>query len=103
MNKLGIFMNFWEKNWDADHIKYIKKAAALGFDVLEFQAQPLLEMSDNRLAEIKACADANGIEITYSLGLDKKYDISSDDSTVRERGIHYLTDIMKQIHKMDGH
>ena len=25
MNKLGIFMNFWEKNWDADHIKYIKK------------------------------------------------------------------------------
>lgn len=25
MNKLGIFMNFWEKNWDADHAKYIKK------------------------------------------------------------------------------
>ena len=26
MNKLGIFMNFWEKNWDADHAKYIKKS-----------------------------------------------------------------------------
>ena len=26
MNKLGIFMNFWEKNWAADHKKYIKKA-----------------------------------------------------------------------------
>ena len=25
MNKLGIFMNFWEKNWDADHAKYIKR------------------------------------------------------------------------------
>ena len=36
MNKLGIFMNFWEKNWDADHKKYIKKAAEIGFDVLEF-------------------------------------------------------------------
>ena len=31
MNKLGIFMNFWEKNWDADYVKYIKKAAKLGF------------------------------------------------------------------------
>ena len=33
MNKLGIFMNFWEKNWDADHEKYIKKVAAIGYDV----------------------------------------------------------------------
>ena len=31
MNKLGIFMNFWEKRWDADHIKYINKAADIGF------------------------------------------------------------------------
>ena len=54
MNKLGIFMNFWEKNWDADHAKYIKKAAAIGYDVLEFQAQPLLEMSDEKLRSLKA-------------------------------------------------
>ena len=33
MNKLGIFMNFWEKNWDADHAKYIRKAKESGFDV----------------------------------------------------------------------
>ena len=75
MNKLGIFMNFWEKEWAADHIKYINKAADIGFDVLEFQAQPLLEMSDEKLAKIKAEADKRGIELTYSLGLDKKYDI----------------------------
>ena len=49
MNKLGIFMNFWEKNWDADHAKYIKKAKDIGFDVLEFQAQPLLEMTDDKI------------------------------------------------------
>lgn len=65
MNKLGIFMNFWEKNWAADHKKYIAKAAQLGFDVLEFQAQPLLEMSDEKLLDIKKCADEFGIELTY--------------------------------------
>ena len=32
MNQLGIFMNFWEKNWAADHAKYIHKVAKLGYD-----------------------------------------------------------------------
>lgn len=102
MNKLGIFMNFWEKNWDADHKKYLKKASKLGFDVLEFQAQPLLDMSDSYLKELKKIADDNNIEMTYSLGLDKKYDISSDDASVRERGIEYLTAIMRKVSIMDG-
>ena len=102
MNKLGIFMNFWEKNWNADHKKYILKASKLGFDVLEFQAQPLLDMDDDYLRELKKTADDNNIELTYSLGLDKAYDISSDDIAVRERGIEYLTNIMKKVSVMDG-
>jgi len=102
MNKLGIFMNFWEKNWDADHKKYIVKAAKLGFDVLEFQAQPLLNMSDDYLSELKKLADENGIELTYSLGLDKAYDIASDSEETREKGIEYLTAIMKKVAVMGG-
>ena len=77
MNKLGIFMNFWEKNWDADHEKYIRKVADIGFDILEFQAQPLLEMSDDKLRHLKRVADECGVELTYSLGLDPRYDVSS--------------------------
>lgn len=102
MNKLGIFMNFWEKNWDADHAKYIKKAAAIGFDVLEFQAQPLLDMSDEKLRSLKAMADDVGIELTYSLGLDPAYDVSSPDEAVRLGGVDYLQRIVKQIGKMQG-
>lgn len=98
MNKLGIFMNFWEKNWDADHKKYIKKAAEIGFDVLEFQAQPLLEMSDNQIKELKKLADSVGIELTYSLGLDRRYDVSSLDESVRLGGIEYLQNIIKKMY-----
>lgn len=101
MNKFGIFMNFWENKWDADHKKYIKKAAEIGFDILEFQAQPLLEMSDNKISEIKKAADEYGIELTYSLGLDKKYDISSCDESVRLGGVEYLKNIMKKV-KLQG-
>lgn len=102
MNKFGIFMNFWENTWGADHIKYIKKASEIGFDVLEFQAQPLLEMEKSRMDELKSAADYYNIELTYSLGLDKKYDISSIDESTRKSGIKYLSDIMKCVEYMGG-
>lgn len=102
MNKLGIFMNFWENNWGADHIKYIKKASDIGFDILEFQAQPLLGMTNARMDEIRNTAAEYGIELTYSLGLDKKYDISSTDENIRSGGIKYLTEIMNRVHYMGG-
>lgn len=102
MYRYGIFMNFWENNWEADHAKYIKKAAEIGYDILEFQAQALLNMSDARMEELKAIAKDVGIELTYSLGLDKAYDISSYDENTRKAGIKYLTEIVEKIHKMDG-
>lgn len=97
MNKLGIFMNFWEKTWAADHKKYIRKAADIGFDILEFQAQPLLEMTDEHIRSLKASADDAGIELTYSLGLDRHYDVSSLDESVRLGGVKYLQDIIRKI------
>ena len=96
MNKLGIFMNFWEKNWDADHAKYIRKAKEIGFDILEFQAQPLLEMSDDKIRSLKALADEAGIELTYSLGLDRAYDVSSVNESIRQGGVEYLQNIIKK-------
>lgn len=95
-------MNFWEKTWDADHAKYIRKAKELGFDVLEFQAQALLTMTDARLDELKAIAKDNDIELTYSLGLDKKYDIASLDENVQKAGLEYLSSIIEKVHYMDG-
>ena len=102
MNKIGIFMNFWVKNWDADHVKHIKKVSGLGFDILEFQAQALLEMDKSRMDEVRQAAKDNGIELTYSLGLNPKYDVASPDAKVREGGIEYLKRIVERIGYMEG-
>ena len=102
MNQLGIFMNFWEKNWVADHAKYIRKAVALGYDILEFQAQALLEMTDERILELKRIADAEGIRLTYSLGLDPAYDVSSLDEPKRIGGVRYLQNIIKKMELAGG-
>ncbi len=102
MNKLGIFMNFWEKNWAADHAKYLRKAADIGFDILEFQAQPLLDMDREKLLELKKIAADCGVEMTYSLGLDPRYDVSSADENVRKGGVDYLQRIVEKIGILEG-
>lgn len=102
MNKLGIFINFWENSWDVDYIKYMKKAKDIGFDILEFQAQPLLEMTKDHMNEMKKTAIDLEIELTYSLGLDPYYDISSRDEETRLRGVEYLKKIVDCVGYMDG-
>lgn len=102
MNKLGIFVNFWEKRWTIDYKYYIDKVARLGFDILEFQAQPLLDMSDSECKAIRKYADDAGIELSYSLGLNKLYDIANRDKYVRIGGINYLCDIVRKIAVMQG-
>lgn len=102
MNKLGIFVNFWEKNWACDLAKYIRKAGNLGFDVLEFQAQALLDMSKEKMDELKKIAADCNVELTYSLGLNAAYDISSEDDIIRNGGIEYLNRIVERVGYMDG-
>ncbi|MDD3361234.1 MAG: sugar phosphate isomerase/epimerase [Hespellia sp.] len=102
MNKLGIFINFWENNWNVDHIKYMKKAKDIGFDILEFQAQPLLDMSKEHMEDMKKTAADLNLELTYSLGLNPQYDVSSMDEQVRNAGIEYLKNIVEHVGYMGG-
>ena len=102
MNKLGIFVNFWEKSWTINYPYYIDKVARLGYDILEFQAQPLLEMSDEECRKIKRIADDAGIKLSYSLGLNPKYDVASPDDAVRAGGVEYLKNIVRKIAVMQG-
>ncbi len=102
MNKLGIFVNFWENSWTIDYKYYIDKVKKLGFDILEFQAQPLLKMTNDECRAIKKYADEQGIELSYSLGLDRRFDIASRDAAVRKGGVEYLSNIVKKIAVMEG-
>ncbi len=102
MNKLGIFVNFWEKSWTINYKYYIDKVKKLGYDILEFQAQPLLEMSNEECRAIKKYADDCGIKLSYSLGLNKLYDVANRDRYVRAGGVKYLSEIVEKIAVMEG-
>jgi len=102
MNKLGIFVNFWEKSWTIDYKRYIDKVKRLGYDILEFQAQPLLDMTNEECRAIKKYADERGIKLSYSLGLNPKYDVANPDKEVRAGGVEYLSNIVRKIAVMEG-
>lgn len=102
MNKLGIFVNFWEKSWSIDYKYYIDKVKRLGYDILEFQAQPLLDMTDEECRAIKKYADDAGIKLSYSLGLNPKFDVANPDKEIRAGGVEYLSNIVRKIAVMEG-
>ena len=102
MSKLGLFVNFWEKNWECDLAKYITKIGDFGYDIVEFQAQALLNMDKAKMDELKKLAADKNVELTYSLGLSPQYDVSSADETIRRGGIEYLKNIVERVGYMNG-
>jgi D-psicose/D-tagatose/L-ribulose 3-epimerase len=95
--KYGIYYAYWEKEWSADYIPYVKKASALGFDILEIACTPIPEYSDTRLKELKDCADTNGIRLTAGHGPSAKHNIASSDPSIVNAGLEFYTGLFKKL------
>ena len=102
MNPIGMHYGFWSHNWDEiAYIPLMEKLAWLGFDICEV-ASAEWAITRRQAAELKACADHNGLGITYSIGLEAKYDLASDDPAVRENGIRHVTRILESMPQGGG-
>lgn len=99
MMKFGTYFAYWEQSWDTDYLKYVKKVADLGFDVLEVGAAGIVNMSDEALYALKSEAEKYNITLTAGIGLPKQYDVSSPDETVRQNGIAFMKKILDALHK----
>lgn len=102
MNKIGIYFAYWTKDWCADYPYYIKKVANLGFDILEISTAYMLEMSKDKLDEIKKTAEENKIELTYCIGFSNDKDMASENASVRQNGIEYAKRTLEMIRCMGG-
>ncbi|WP_316569177.1 sugar phosphate isomerase/epimerase family protein [Neobacillus sp. YIM B06451] len=101
--KFGTYFAYWEQNWDTNYLKYVKKVADLGFEVLEVGAAGIVKMSDEELFALKAEAEKYNIKLTAGIGLPKEYDVSSQDETVRQHGIAFMKKILDNLHKAGIH
>ena len=85
----GIYYAYWEREWDGDYKRYIRKVAGLGFDILEIAAGPLPDYTDGELSDLKNCAEENGIRITVGYGPAPENNIASADPKVREHALEF--------------
>jgi len=101
--KHGIYYAYWEQQWQADYLYYIRKAARLGFDILEIAATPLPDYSDLQLRELRDCAAANGITLTCGHGPGAGQNLASADPIVRRNAVAFYTDLLNRLEKLDIH
>lgn len=101
-NPVGIYYAYWEKEWEADFIPYIKKVKNLGFDVLEINAGAIVDMTASQRELLAKTAENEGVTLTYCIGLPAKYDVSSLDENTRKNGIEYVEKILDCMNEMGG-
>jgi len=102
MYKYGIHSSFGETDWNFDLFRAVRRHADNGLDAIEIFVPTLMALPEREHAELKALADACGIEMTFSTGLSKEHDLSSKDASVRRRGIEYVKRVLETIAKMGG-
>lgn len=102
MNKIGVHFGYFNRDWNTDFIKRIEQVKKIGLDILEVAPAPLLALAKAQRDEIAAAAKANGIELTFSVGLAADQDLASEDASIRKNGIKFTTDTFKIMTEMGG-
>lgn len=101
--KYGIYYAYWEKEWAADYIPYIEKAAKLGFDFLEIACTPINAYSHRQLMDIRQAAKDNGIFLTAGHGPSAEQNLASSDSAVVKNAKEFFTTLLKNLETLDIH
>ncbi|MCF0145667.1 MAG: sugar phosphate isomerase/epimerase [Eubacterium sp.] len=101
--KYGIYFAYWEKEWDADQAKYIRKVKELGFDALELSCAMLKHITEEKLREIRKMAESEGVMLTAGYGPGPSENLGSSDPTVQQHAIAFFTDILKKLEVLDIH
>jgi D-psicose/D-tagatose/L-ribulose 3-epimerase len=100
MGKVGIYYAYWTHDWDADFNPFISKVKKLGFEILEVNAGTVANFTNTEKDRLKNAAEAEGIELTYCIGMTAKYDIASPDPNIRRNGIEFLQKMAEAIRYM---
>ena len=102
MRKVGIYYAFWTHEWDVDFVPFIRKVKKLGFDQLELNGGTIATMSSTEQKALKQMADDEDLLLSYGIGLQKQYDVSSLDDSVRSNGIDFMKRMIDSVANMGG-
>ncbi|MGM9522229.1 MAG: sugar phosphate isomerase/epimerase family protein [Oscillospiraceae bacterium] len=96
----GIYYAYWEKQWGADYLKYVRKAAKLGFDILEISCAGVKDMTQEQVDALCRCKEECGIRLTGGYGPKAGENLASADGAVVENAFAFWRDTFKVLNKL---
>ena len=99
--KFGIYFAYWEREWNADYEKYIKKARDLGFDIMELSCAPMDAYTDAYMQRLRDTASYYGVQLTAGYGPTPERNLSSSDPAVADNAKAYFKDLMIRLQKWE--
>lgn len=91
--KLGIHAFAWCTKWSNEMLPLINKCSDFGVDFIEI---PMMDLGDFDASAISRRLEEQNIEAVTSTVLSADQDISSPDNSIRENGISFLKDCVRQ-------
>lgn len=101
--KYGIYYAYWEKEWEADYVPYVKKVAGLDFDILEIGAKPLPDYTAAQIAALRTAAKDYGITLTAGYGPAPHHNIGSGDPAIRKNAAEWYKRLFSVMGELDIH
>lgn len=97
--RLGVHLGYFMDAWGDDPLPLIPRAKRAGCEVVEIS---LYSRLPDRLETLRRVADAEGVELTFTTGLQTQKDISSTDPTVFRAGLDYLQECLERVAEAGG-
>ncbi|MDR1800318.1 MAG: sugar phosphate isomerase/epimerase [Lachnospiraceae bacterium] len=99
--KHGIYYAYWERQWEADYVPYVKKVANLGFDILEIGGAPLPDYTKEQIRALKRAAKDAGIKITCGYGPKPQHNIAALDYGSRKGAFAWYEKLFQVLEKLE--
>lgn len=87
--EFGIYYAYWEQEWEADFLPYVRRVKQLGFDLLEVACGSLPSRPDDDLRALREEAEAQGVRLTGGYGPLPSHNLSSPDEQVQKQGFAF--------------
>lgn len=97
--KLGVHLGYFMQSWGDDPLPLIPRAKAAGCEVVEIS---LYSKLPSRLETLRRLANSEGVELSFTTGLQADKDLSSDNPSVFRAGLDYLNRCLEQVAAAGG-
>lgn len=97
--KLGVHLGYFMEAWGDDPLPLIPRAKKAGCEVVEIS---LYSKLPDRLETLRRVASSEGVELTFTTGLQPQKDISSADPAIYQAGLDYLQECLEKVAEAGG-